>query len=304
MKPMKLLCIKSAFYTPMLLTAHRFLPDAGVQVELIIRSNQNVSQMLRAGELDFAQIAPSAAMVDRSGGMEDNPIHIASINERDGFVLVSRKPEPDFKWGDLAGKTIVPASFAKQPEASLRFALHKQQVDMDGVTIVAGLDGMAAAAKAFKEGTGDYLQMQDPTARELIADGHGHLAAMVGDAIGPIAFSSISTGQHMLKEQPDTVRQFMQAYSQTRHWLDQSDAATISAAIAHWFTDTPQAVLQDAIAGYQKLGTWSAKTAIRRADFETAVDMMTLSPELTGVRERIPYDLCCNDSFAAAVDNV
>lgn len=303
MKPLKILSIKSAFYTPMLLTAHRFLPEAGVPVELVLRTNEDVSQMLRDGSLDFAQFAPSAAMVDRAKGIDDNPIHIASINERDGFLLVSRNPEPDFKWSDLAGKTIVPANFATQPEACLRFALHRQQVDIDSVKLITGLDGMAAAAKTFREGTGDYVQLQDPMARQLIADGHGHLAGMFGEAIGPIAFSSVATGQHMVVDDPDTVTLFMQAYSQTRHWLAQSDAATITDAISHWFTDTPRQVLEDAIGGYLKLGTWTERTAIRRADFETAIDMMTFSSGLTGVTRREPYDLCCNDSFAAAVDN-
>ncbi|MGH1357599.1 MAG: ABC transporter substrate-binding protein [Burkholderiaceae bacterium] len=303
MKPLKILSIKSAFYTPMLLTAHRFLPAAGVSTELVLRTSEDVSSMLRNGELDFAQFAPSAAMVDRSKGIEDNPIHIASINERDGFLLVSRKPEPDFKWSDLTGKTIVPANFATQPEACLRFALHRQNVDINSVALITGLDGMAAAAKTFKEGTGDYVQLQDPMARQLIADGHGYLAGMFGEAIGPIAFSSVATGQHMVLDHPDTVTQFMQAYSQTRHWLAQSDAATITDAIAHWFTETPRQVLEDAVAGYLGLGTWTERTAIRRADFETAIDMMTFSASLTGVTNREPFDLCCNDSFAAAVDN-
>ncbi|MFK7965747.1 MAG: ABC transporter substrate-binding protein [Burkholderiaceae bacterium] len=302
MKPMQLLSIKSAFYTPMLLTAHRFLPEAGVSVNLTLRTNQNVGAMLREGELDFAQFAPSAAMVDRSNGIENNPVHIASINARDGFLLVSRKAEPDFKWQDLTGKTIVPANFATQPEACLRFALNKQGVDINSVKLITGLNGMAEAAKVFREGTGDYVQLQDPLARELIAAGHGHLAAMFGDAIGPIAFSSVACGQHMISEERVKVEQFMLAYSQARHWIDQADAPTIVDAISHWFEDTPRQVLVDAIAGYQALGTWSTKTAILRSDFETALDMMTFSPELTGVSERYPYDICCNDAFAAAVD--
>jgi len=302
MNPLNLLSIKSAFYTPMLLTAHRFLPDAGIPVNLTLRTNEDVSAMLRSGELDFAQFAPSAAMVDRSKGIENNPVHIASINARDGFLLVSRKPEPDFKWQDLTGKTIVPANFATQPEACLRFALHKQDVDIESVKLITGLSGMAEAAKVFREGTGDYVQLQDPMARQLIANGDGHLAAMFGDAIGPIAFSSIACGQHMITDERVKVEQFMLAYSQARHWIDQVDAAAIVDAISHWFEDTPRRVLIDAIAGYQALGTWSTKTAILRADFETALDMMTFSPELTGVHERYRYDLCCNDAFAAAVD--
>ena len=302
MKPMQLLSIKSAFYTPMLLTAHRFLPDAGIPVELTLRTNEDVGAMLREGALDFAQLAPSAAMADRANGIENNPVHIASINARDGFLLVSRQAEPEFKWQDLAGKTIVPANFATQPEACLRFALHKQGVDIESVKLITGLNGMAEAAKVFREGTGDYVQLQDPMARQLIAAGHGHLAAMFGDAIGPIAFSSVACGQHMISDERVKVEQFMLAYSQARHWIDQADAPMIVDAIAHWFEDTPRQVLVDAIAGYQALGTWSTKTAILRADFETAIDMMTFSSALTGVSERYPYDVCCNDAFAAAVD--
>ncbi len=302
MDPIRILSIKSAFYTPILLTASRFLPEAGIQTELVFRSDEDPGRLLRENKLDFSQYAPSAAMVDQARGITKPPLHIASINERDGFLLIGRYPEPDFSWHQLAGKTIVGANFAMQPEACLRYALHRQGVALDAVTIVGGLAGMAAAANAFASGTGDYVQLQDPLARNLVAQGKGHLVAMIGEAIGPIAFSSVATSQHMLAERPDTVRAFLKAYRQARLWIDATDAAGISEAISHWFDEISPQVLQDAIAGYKALGTWSTRTAISRDSFAVTQDMMTLSPALTGVSQRYDYDSCCHDAFAREID--
>lgn len=302
MDPIRILSIKSAFYTPILLTASRFLPDSGCPTNLVFRGEEDPGKMLRDDRLDFCQFAPSAAMADHAKGVAEPPIHIASINERDGFLLIGRRPEPEFRWQDLAGKTIVGANFAIQPEACLRFALHRQGLAPGAVTIVGGLPGMAAAAKAFADGTGDYVQLQDPLARNLVAQGKGCLVAMIGDAIGPIAFSSVATSQRMLRERPDTVRTFMKAYSRARHWIADTDAPGIAAAIEPWFQDVDPQVLHDAIAGYKALGTWTRKTAIARDAFETALDMFTLVPELTGVTQRYAYDACCNDAFAIEVD--
>ena len=302
MTALRILSIKSAFYTPVILTAIRFLPEAGVQTELIYRTNHNPSKMMRDGTLDFSQHAPSAAMVDRANGIDDTPIHIASINERDGFLLIGREPDANFTWSKLQGRTVVPASFAVQPEACLRFALHRQGVDASKVNLVEGLDGMAAAAAAFAQGTGDYVHLQDPAARMLVKQGKGHLVAMFGDAIGPIAFSSVATSQAMIKERPDTVRSFMMAYSQARQWMAGATAREISEAVAGEFDTIDSDVLHDAIDGYKSLGTWTAKTAITRSAFDTALDMMNLSSSLTGVADRYPYEQCCNDEFANEVD--
>ncbi len=299
---MRVLSLRSAFYTPVILTASRFLPEAGVDVDLIFRTDENPSAMLRADELDFAQLAPSAAMSDQANGITDTPIHIASVNERDGFLLIGRNPEPDFSWSDVEGRSIVPASFAVQPEACLRYALHLQGVDATKVNLVGGLKGMAAAAEAFTQGTGDYVQLQDPMARNIVAAGKGHLVAAFGPAIGPIAFSSVVTSQRMLKQEPEKVQTFMSAYSKARHWIDQNDADAITAAVGEFFESVDPQVLRDAIAGYKALDTWSTKTVITREAFEAALDMMTHSPDLTGVRTRYTYDSCCNDSFALAVD--
>ena len=302
MAPLKILSLRSAFYTPVLLTAARFLPEAGVPAELIFRTDHEPSKMLREGTLDFAQHAPSAAMSDRSKGVTEPPVHFASINERDGFLLISRRPEPDFKWRDLEGRTVVPASFAVQPEACLRFAMHRQDVDAGKVTIVHGLNGMAAATEAFANGTGDYLQMQDPTARALVHDGKGFLAAQFGPAIGPIAFSSVATSRRLITEQPDTVRSFLLAYRAARAWIADSDPADIRDAIAQWFENVPPQVLLEAVAGYKALGTWTRKTAISRDAFETTLDMMIHSSDLTGVTERYTYEQCCDDTLARQVD--
>jgi len=300
---MRVLSLRSAFYTPVILTATRFLPEAGVDVDLIFRTNENPSEMLRNDQLDFAQLAPSAAMGDQANGIVDTPIHIGTVNERDGFLLIGRKPEPDFKWKDVEGKTIVPASFAIQPEACLRYALHLQDVDESRVTLVEGLNGMAAAAEAFASGTGDYVQLQDPMARNQVAAGNGHLVAAFGPAIGPIAFSSVVTSQKMIKEQPEQVHTFMQAYSQARHWIAAASPEEVTASIAEHFESVDDQVLHDAVTGYKALGTWTKKTAITRDAFDAALNMMLHSPKLTKVTTRYSYESCCNDEFANAVDN-
>lgn len=299
---MRVLSLRSAFYTPVILTASRFLPEAGIDVDMIFRTDENPSAMLRGDELDFAQLAPSAAMSDQANGIVDTPIHIASVNERDGFLLIGREPEPGFSWKDVEGKTIVPASFAVQPEACLRYALHLQGVDATKVTLVSGLKGMAAAAEAFTSGTGDYVQLQDPMARNIVAAGKGHLVSAFGPAIGPIAFSSVVTSQRILKEEPEKVETFMGAYSAARHWIDQNDADAVTDAVSEFFESVDPQVLRDAIAGYKALDTWSTKTVITREAFEAALDMMMQSPELTGVRTRYAYESCCNDTFANAID--
>jgi NitT/TauT family transport system substrate-binding protein len=88
-------------------------------------------------------------------GDQGPPVHFATINDRDGFYIISRRSEPDFRWSNLEGATLVPASFAFQPEACLRFALKEEGVDFGKIDVVRGLNGINEAQDAFRKGRGD-----------------------------------------------------------------------------------------------------------------------------------------------------
>ena len=115
----RLVTIRSAFYSPVIVAARLFLDPENLESELVFRDEEQSKPPPTGDTLVVEQMAPSASMLQLAKGNTSVPIHIASINTRDGFYLVAREPRDSFDLKDLEGSTFVPASFAVQPEACL-----------------------------------------------------------------------------------------------------------------------------------------------------------------------------------------
>jgi NitT/TauT family transport system substrate-binding protein len=243
--------------------------------------------MLNRGEIHVVQNAPSTNFSLLEAGRKDAPLHVAAINDRDGFYIVSRKPVETFRWKDLEGATLVPASFGVQPWACLMFCLQEQGVDADRVTLVEGLSSMQEAENAFRAGEGDYVHLQNPNALSVVAGGVGYTAASVGEALGPIAFSTLVMSRRFLTEETETAEAFMRAYLAARQWILKSDEETIAEALHPLFPDTARPVLAKSVAGYKELGTWLPHPGIARQSYERALDMWLAAGQIT---RRYPFE--------------
>ena len=65
-------------------------------------------------------------------GVEPLPVHFAQINQRDGFFLVGREPEPAFAWKNLEGRTLLgrPGS-AASGDVEVRGEAQRRGLDED-----------------------------------------------------------------------------------------------------------------------------------------------------------------------------
>jgi len=84
-----------------------FLEEEGLKID--ITSGQGADKVMTAvlsGQADIGFSGPEAAIYVYNEGREDYAVVFAQLTKRDGSFLVGRKPEPDFKWENLKGKTI------------------------------------------------------------------------------------------------------------------------------------------------------------------------------------------------------
>jgi NitT/TauT family transport system substrate-binding protein len=132
----------------------------------------------------------------------------------------------------------------------------------------AGIDKMD---QAFRNGTGDYIHQQGPAPQQLEHDGVGHVVASVGEAIGPLAFSSLAATRQWLAT--DEARRFTRAYRKARAWLIDTPARRIAEVEASFFPNIHRDVLTQTIATYQKLGCWTRHVEITRPAFEVTLDV-------------------------------
>ncbi len=138
---------------------------------------------------------------------------------------------------------------------------------------------MNTMEQAFRDGTGDYIHQQGPAPQQLEHDGVGHVVASLGDAIGPLAFSSLAATREWLAT--DGAQRFTRAYRKARAWLLATPAAKVAEVEAAFFPNIDRAVLTQTIATYQKLGNWTPHVKITRPAFEVTLDVFEYAGLIT-----------------------
>ncbi len=268
----------SAFYSPLIATiAGGFLQEEGLEPKYSIAPvGKSAIAGLLDGSAQVAQSAPSQGFTPLEKGQQPPAVHFAQINEKDGFFITARKPDPAFTWDKLkSGKILV--DHGVQPLAMFKYACFKRGLDWKSLSIVdAGMDTMD---QAFRDGTGDYIHQQGPAPQQLEHDGVGHVVASLGDAIGPLAFSSLAATRAWLAT--DAAKRFTRAYRKARAWLIATPAAKVAEVEASFFPNIDRAVLTQTIAAYQKLGNWTPHVEITRPAFEVTLDVFEYAGLIT-----------------------
>lgn len=271
----------SAFYTPLLMAiAGGYLKDEGLEpVYRPATPERPVPESLRNGDAHVAQSAVATSFASLERGEVPDIVHFAQINALDGFFIAGRQPEPDFCWADLKGKRVLVDHFF-QPLAMLRYGLHRQGVSLDELNVIDAGD-VAAIEQAFRDGEGDYVHMQGPMPQQLQHEGLACVVASVGEAVGPVAFSSLCATRNWLET--DMARAFMRAYCKALRYSIEAPATEVAAKeqAAGFFRDIDHSVLADTIAAYQKLGNWRDDPVIGEAEYENLLDVFSYSGLIT-----------------------
>lgn len=271
----------SAFYTPYLMTiAGGYLRDEGLEPVYTVETPQcTVAESMRQGRCHVAQSAVATSFAALERGESVAIAHFAQINVRDGFFIAARKPDPAFRWEKLKGRRVLVDHFF-QPLAMLKYGLHRVGVDYAEIKAVDAGD-VAAIERIFRDGQGDYVHMQGPVPQQLAQEGLAHVVAAVGDAVGPVAFSSICAPRSWLET--DMAHAFMRAYRRALEFAIDAPAEELAArlAAAGFFLDIDPPVLSSTVAAYQRLRCWQRDPAISPASYDNLLDVFLFSGAIT-----------------------
>lgn len=278
MTPINIMALRhSAFYSPLLMSiAGGYLQEEGLEANYTIATPQRtVPDSIHNGTCHVAQSAVATSFTALERDESTDIVHFAQINERDGFFLAARQPEPDFSWDRLIGKKVLVDHFF-QPLAMFKYALHKKGIELSQLDVIDAGD-VNGIDKTFRLGKGDYVHQQGPAPQQLNHEGLAYVVATVGDAIGPVAFSSLCASRDWLET--DMAKAFMRAYTRARTHVAKTPAEEIATheAEAGFFPGIERQVLADTIKAYQQLGCWHGKPAISTPAYETLLDVFMYS---------------------------
>ncbi|MFN8623028.1 MAG: ABC transporter substrate-binding protein [Chloroflexota bacterium] len=269
----------SAFYAPLLLAMGAgHLRDEGIEAAYdTVAPDRTLEDGIARGEVQVGQSAPAAAFAPQEAGVTLPFRHFALMNARDGFFLAARTGSGIATWADLAGRSIV-ADHYFQPMGFLRRALAVRGVDDGRVTFLdAGTP--AEMDRAFRDGTGDILHVQGPAAQQLEAEGLARIVGSVGEAVGPVVFSTLVAGPDWLGSA--VAGRFSAAFGRAREQARTADPGWIADAIAPFLPGATRPALTATIAAYQAIGTWEGGLAITPALFAGTVAVFRFSGHIT-----------------------
>ena len=286
MVPIRILFTRfSAFYSPLIAAiACGMLEEEGLQPEYRVETPAKSARAeIEDGTCHLAQSAVWSSWASLETGKASPIVHFAQLNRTDGFFLIGKEPDLDFTWNRLAGKRVL-VDHGTQPLATFKYAAYRMDVATDAIEAV-DLGGSEAMDAAFRSGRADFVHLQGPAAQQLEADGVGHIVAGVGEAVGPIAFSSLAATRDWL--QTDMAAAFMRAYRKARAFVTGTPPADVAHALRDCFGSTGEDVLARTIAYYQGLGAWHPAVEIDRHSYESALDVFLHNRLIT---TRHPFD--------------
>lgn len=257
------------FYTPLAAgAALGHFRDAGLDVTAVPAAafGKATIDALLGGDIEISLggLMRSFELAERTGQIV---VHFAEVCSRNGFFLLAREPRPGFRWADLVGRTVLSFAEAPTPWQCLLTVLRRHGVDPARVRIERHRPGPEAVA-AFLAGTGDFLEQPQPVIERLLVEGRGHLVASMGEATGPVPFSSYMTTPAFLAREPDVVARFTRATYRTQRWLAAHGAGDIARVVAPAFPETELPLLERAVARYLGQGTWARDPLLRRDGYD------------------------------------
>jgi len=174
--------------------------------------------------------------------------------------------------------------------------LRRHGVDPARVTFRRDLSTPDAIA-AFRAGQGDFIEHGPPMIDQLVADGSGHLVASMGEATGPVPFSSFMATPAMLTKQRDVLIHFVRGLYRAQRWMAASTAQEIAAVVAPVFGDIDPVIRVAAVERYLKQSTWARDPVLTRTGYDTLQEIL-LSAGF--IKKPHPFDALVDTDIARA----
>ncbi len=288
---------RSIFYAPEYIALSQgFFKDQGLQVELTTTwgGDKTMTALLSNG-IDVALVGSETSIYVYQQGSDDPVINFAQLTQTDGSFLVSRKPIEHFSWDQLKGSTFLGQRKGGMPQMAGEYTLKKHNIDPHkDLKLIQNID-FANIASAFASGTGDFVQLFEPTATVFEQQGKGYVVASFGVESGHLPYTVFMSKQSFIKNNPDTIQKFTNALYRAQQWIQQKTPEQAAAAIQSYFPDTDKKIIVRVIKRYRDQGSYATDPIVDTEEWNHLQDIMTEAGEL---KSHVAHDTLVDESFA------
>ncbi|WP_407675594.1 ABC transporter substrate-binding protein [Peribacillus glennii] len=291
---------RSIFYAPQYVAIEKgFFKEEGLDVSLkTTPGGDKTMTALISNGADIALVGSETSIYVAAQGSKDPVINFAQLTQTDGTFLVSRKKIEKFDWNMLKGSTFLGQRKGGMPQMVGEFVLKKHGIDPHkDLKLIQNVD-YANIATAFASGTGDYVQLFEPTASVFEKEGKGHIVASFGTESGHVPYTSFMAKQSYMKKNKETIEKFTRALKKAQDWVQKQSAEETAKVIQPFFEDSDLETIETVVERYKSQGSIATDPILEEEEWNNLQDIMDEAGELP---KRTDYKKLVNTEFAKKV---
>lgn len=289
--------VRSVFYAPQYVAIEKgYFKDEGLDIELqTTAGGDKTMTALLSGAIDVALVGAETSIYVYQQGAEDPVMNFAQLTQTDGTFLVARDEIKDFDWSQLKGEVFLGQRKGGMPQMAGEFTLKKHGIDpQKDLELIQNIE-FANIAAAFASGTGQFVQLFEPTASIFEREGKGHVIASFGTESGRLPYTVFMAKQSYIKDHEDIVQKFTNALYRGQQWVQTHSPEETAKVITPFFKDTDQDILASAVKRYLEQGTYAESPVLEDSAWNNLLDVMDSAGEL---KSRIEPDKVVDNHFA------
>ena len=288
---------RSIFYAPQYVALSKgFFEEEGLKIELTTAQGADaVMTSVLSNQSDIGFAGPEASIYVYNEGKEDYTEVFAQLTKRDGSFLISRNENPNFKWTDVKGSTIIPGRKGGVPYMTLEYVLKKYGINPKTDVTLDDSISFDLMAGAFSAGNADYVSLFEPTASLTEQSGKGYIVSSIGAETDELPYTAYFAKKSYIEEHPDIIQKFTNAIYKGQKWVMEHSTEEVADAIISYFPDTDRDLLITVLNRYKEIDVWNSTPVLGESGFELLQTVMQEAGELDS---KAPYEKIVNNDFA------
>lgn len=265
----------SIFYTPLYVAIENgYFKENGIDIELILTSGADkVSAAVLSGDVEIGFAGAESAIYIYNGGENDYLKIFSGLTKRDGQFIIGRNNDKDFSFNDLKGKEILVGRKGGMPALNFLNALENNGINPKDLNINYSID-FASLSGAFISNTGDYVNLFEPNASQLIKNKQGYILASIGKYSGEMPYTVFYAKKSYIKENETVIKGFNSAINSGLKYTKEHSAKDIAKLISKQFPDTSINDLTIMIQNYKDADSWLDNTYTSEKSFKNLEDLL------------------------------
>lgn len=272
----------SIFYAPQYVAfSEGFFEEEGLNVELTTTwgGDKTMTALLSDGA-DIALVGSETTIYVYAQGAIDPVINFAQLTQTDGTFLVAREKVDNFDWDQLKGSTFLGQRKGGMPQMVGEFVLKKNGIDpQNDLNLIQNID-FANIASAFASGTGEYVQLFEPTASIFEQEGKGYIIASFGKESGFVPYTTFMAKQSFMNENEEAIEKFTRAIYKAQQWVETHNVREIAESISPYFEDTSIDLIETVVDRYKSQGSYATNPILDKSEWNNVQTIMDEAGEL------------------------